>query len=106
MREPWQFMVLFLVTIGGIYAGIFSPTEAAAVGAFGAILLGVARPPADAARRCCSAIESTVVSLRHAVRHRVRRQLFSFFMVQTQLPDLLADGAHALNLSGLGGHDR
>ena len=29
MREPWQFMVLFLATIGGIYAGIFSPTEAA-----------------------------------------------------------------------------
>jgi TRAP-type C4-dicarboxylate transport system permease large subunit len=26
--------------------------------------------------------------------------LFSFFMVQTQLPGLLADGAHAANLSG------
>ena len=26
--------------------------------------------------------------------------LFSFFMVQTQLPNLLAQGAHALNLSG------
>jgi len=26
--------------------------------------------------------------------------LFSFFMVQTQLPNLLAEGAHALNLSG------
>src|SRR5689334_1837711 len=34
MREPWQFIVLFIVTIGGIYAGVFSPTEAAAVGAF------------------------------------------------------------------------
>ena len=54
MREPWQFMALFLVTIGGIYAGVFSPTEAAAIGAAGAILIGVARPPADAARRCCA----------------------------------------------------
>ena len=41
MKEPWQFMALFLVTIGGIYAGMFSPTEAASIGAFGAILLGV-----------------------------------------------------------------
>ena len=43
MKEPWQFVVLFLVTIGGIYAGIFSPTEAASIGAFGAIVLGIAR---------------------------------------------------------------
>ena len=41
MREPWQFMALFVVTIGGIYAGVFSPTEAASIGAFGAIVLGV-----------------------------------------------------------------
>ena len=29
MRDPWQFLALFLATIGGIYAGISSPTEAA-----------------------------------------------------------------------------
>ena len=33
MKGPWQFLALFLVTIGGIYAGVFSPTEAASVGA-------------------------------------------------------------------------
>src|SRR4051794_38589435 len=38
---PWQFLALFTVTIGGIYAGVFSPTEAAAIGAFGAIALGI-----------------------------------------------------------------
>jgi TRAP-type mannitol/chloroaromatic compound transport system permease large subunit len=32
-------MALFFVTIGGIYAGVFSPTEAASIGAFGAIVL-------------------------------------------------------------------
>ena len=25
--KPWQFLALFVVTIGGIYAGVFSPTE-------------------------------------------------------------------------------
>ncbi|GAA3731127.1 tripartite ATP-independent transporter DctM subunit [Spinactinospora alkalitolerans] len=33
--------VLFLVAIGGLFAGLFTPTEAAAVGAFGAIVIGV-----------------------------------------------------------------
>src|SRR5256885_5711551 len=31
---------LFVVTLGGIYFGYFSPTEAAAIGAIGALLLG------------------------------------------------------------------
>src|SRR5262247_2528484 len=34
LRKPWQFLALFVVTIGGIYAGVFSPTEAASIGAF------------------------------------------------------------------------
>jgi tripartite ATP-independent transporter DctM subunit len=40
LRGPWQFLSLFVISIGGIYAGVFSPTEAASVGATGAILLG------------------------------------------------------------------
>ncbi|WP_444985628.1 TRAP transporter large permease [Halomonas mongoliensis] len=37
------FLVLFLVIIGGIYLGIFTPTEAASVGAFGAFLFALQR---------------------------------------------------------------
>src|SRR5262247_941753 len=33
LRGAWQFLLLFIVTIGGIYLGIFSPTEAASIGA-------------------------------------------------------------------------
>src|SRR4029077_5400271 len=36
----WDVALLFTVTIGGLYAGWFTPTEAAAVGAMGALLLG------------------------------------------------------------------
>lgn len=35
----WQVALLFGVVLGGMYSGWFSPTEAAAVGAFGAVLL-------------------------------------------------------------------
>jgi len=34
---------LILLVLGGIYAGVFTPTEAGAVGAFGALLLAVAK---------------------------------------------------------------
>ena len=36
-------IVLFVLTIGGIFLGWFSPTQAGAVGAFGALLIGVFR---------------------------------------------------------------
>ncbi|WP_180901591.1 TRAP transporter large permease [Martelella soudanensis] len=39
----WPVIVLFGVVIGGIYFGIFSATEAAGIGAAGALLLGVLR---------------------------------------------------------------
>jgi tripartite ATP-independent transporter DctM subunit len=100
LREPWQFLVLFIVTIGGIYAGVFSPTEAAAVGAFGAIVIGVfgrRLAMADLLR----AIDSTVVVSSLLFVIVIGANLFSFFIVQTHLPELLLEGARAFNLSGL-----
>ena len=39
LKQTWQVLVLFLLELGGIYLGVFTPTEAGAVGAFGAILI-------------------------------------------------------------------
>jgi C4-dicarboxylate transporter, DctM subunit len=100
LREPWQFVALFVVTIGGIYAGIFSPTEAASIGAFGAILLGVLGRRMSW-RDLVRAIESTVVVSGVLFVIVIGANLFSFFIVQTHLPDLLLDGARTFNLSGL-----
>ncbi len=41
--QMWDAAALIVLVIGGIYAGLFSPTEAAAVGAGGAILLTALR---------------------------------------------------------------
>ena len=38
LLQMWDAIVLIVLVIGGIYAGLFSPTEAAAVGAGGALL--------------------------------------------------------------------
>ncbi|GBD44208.1 C4-dicarboxylate TRAP transporter large permease protein DctM [bacterium HR40] len=39
LREVRSVALLFLLVVGGIYGGVFSPTEAAAVGAFGTAFL-------------------------------------------------------------------
>jgi tripartite ATP-independent transporter DctM subunit len=99
LAGPWQFLTLFIATIGGIYAGIFSPTEAAAIGAFGVIVLGILgrRITID---RLWRSIEASVVMSCVLFVIIIGANLFSFFTVQTHLPILLADGARALHLPG------
>jgi tripartite ATP-independent transporter DctM subunit len=41
LSRTWEVLVLFLVVIGGIYLGVFTPTEAAGIGAFGAFLFAL-----------------------------------------------------------------
>jgi C4-dicarboxylate transporter, DctM subunit len=39
LKNTWATVVLFVLVLGGIYKGIFTPTEAGAIGAFGAIII-------------------------------------------------------------------
>lgn len=39
----WETLILFIIVIGGIYLGVFTPTEAAGVGSFGAFFCAVLR---------------------------------------------------------------
>ncbi|MBL8383139.1 MAG: TRAP transporter large permease [Burkholderiales bacterium] len=43
VREIWGVVVLFAVVMGGIYGGLFTATEGAGIGAFGAFLFALAR---------------------------------------------------------------
>jgi C4-dicarboxylate transporter, DctM subunit len=45
----WPIMLIFLVVFGGIYGGLFSPTEGAAVGAFGTFIAALGRRELDGA---------------------------------------------------------
>lgn len=41
LQRAWPFMTLFTLIVGGLYFGFFTPTEAAAVAMFVAVILGV-----------------------------------------------------------------
>lgn len=43
MRGLWAVVALFLIVMGGIYAGLMYPSAAGAVGAIGALLIGISR---------------------------------------------------------------
>ena len=41
LSNTWEVLTLFIVVIGGIYIGAFTPTEAAGIGAFGAFIFAI-----------------------------------------------------------------
>ena len=41
LKGTWHVLILFVIIIGGIYGGIFTPTEAGGVGAFGAVIISL-----------------------------------------------------------------
>jgi len=41
LNKGWSMVALFVIVLGGIYLGVFSVTEAAGVGAFGAFVIGL-----------------------------------------------------------------
>ncbi len=43
LARVWAILLLFVIVLGGIYLGVFTPTEAAAIGAMGAFLFALAR---------------------------------------------------------------
>jgi len=42
LKKVWPVLAIFILAVGGIYLGVFTPTEAGAVGAFGAFIFSMA----------------------------------------------------------------
>lgn len=88
-------MILFMLVIGGLYLGWFTPTEAGAAGAFGALMVGLLR------RRLSlkGIIQSLVETLRISAMVMLLMTgavLFGRFLTVSRLPFELADWATSL----------
>ncbi|MCW8881112.1 MAG: TRAP transporter large permease subunit, partial [Sedimenticola sp.] len=84
----WPVLLLFTIVIGGIYLGWFSPTEAAAIGAFGALLLaGLKRKlTQDVFLDCLGETASTSGMIFMIL---IGTALFNYFVETTGLPHQL-----------------
>lgn len=98
LTRTWSIIVLFIIVIGGIYSGIFTPTEAAGVGAFGALLIGVVRRKLNLIK-IFQASKETMVSTAMIFLILVGANIFTVFLGITELPMNLADYIGGLALS-------
>ena len=94
----WEFVLLFGVSVGGIYAGFFSPTEAAAVGSFMALMIGVVqgRLKGPALWHCFVETLKTSCMLFMIIICAI---VFSYFVVQARLPEMLVGWTQRMALS-------
>jgi tripartite ATP-independent transporter DctM subunit len=90
-------MILFLLVIGGLYAGWFTPTEAGAAGSFGAFLIGLARRKLSK-KEFVNAIAETIRISAMVVLLITGAVIFGRFLTVTRLPFELADWASSLNV--------
>ena len=97
----WDVALLFSLTFGGIYLGWFSPTEAAAVGAFGAGVVGLMRRrlPAAKAAECLGETVRITANLTLIV---LGSTIFSYFVVQSGIAKSLVGSIAGLGLAPWG----
>jgi tripartite ATP-independent transporter DctM subunit len=101
LKQVWATLVLFLTVIGGIYAGFFTPTEAAGFGAVGALFLGVVMGRLTLAMVWECLIE-TVQTTSMIFLILIGAILFSGFLSLSGTPALLGVWIVGLDLSPLG----
>lgn len=85
----WGMLVLFVLVIGGIYLGIFTPTEAGAIGAFGAFVVTILR------RRMSwgvliKTLESTLSITAMIFMIVIGAQIFNSFLALSGIPSMVA----------------
>jgi len=93
----WPIGVIFVVVIGGIYSGIFTPTEGAAFGAVGTGLIAFIRGRMNW-REWLDCLYGTATATGMIFLILLGADIFNVFLALTQLP---AEAARAIGTSGL-----
>ncbi|MDB9822351.1 TRAP transporter large permease [Deltaproteobacteria bacterium] len=90
LKYTWAMLALFFLVMGGIYGGWFTPTEAGAIGAFGAIVISAIAGKFTRENFFASILEAAQTT---AMMVLIIASAFIFmkFMVVSRLPDFLAN---------------
>ena len=101
LKQVWAPLLLFAFVIGGLYGGLFTPTEAGGMGAGGAALISVARGRLSR--------DDLLISLLQATRTAaavftvlIGAMLFGYFLTVTQTPQAVTGFITNLGLSPTG----
>lgn len=90
LKDTWEVLCLFLLIMGGIYGGLFTPTEAGAIGASGALLFGVIRRRLSW-KNLYDSLLATGRTTSMAFLVVIGTAIYGYFLTSTQLPMELAN---------------
>lgn len=101
LRDVWAPVLLFLLVIGGLYGGVFTPTEAGGVGACGAFILGVLRGKLGRAEIRSSLLQATRTAAA-VFTVLIGALLFGYFLTITQVPQKVTGFLTGLGIGAYG----
>jgi tripartite ATP-independent transporter DctM subunit len=98
LKGVWEVATLFLLVIGGLYLGVFTATEAAGIGAFGAFLCLVRRRKLtwENMKICLTSTSSTTGMMFMII---LGAMLLNYFLSITRLPFELASWIGGLEMN-------
>ena len=99
--DVWSPLLLFLFVIGGLYGGLFIPTEAGAVGAVGAFAIGVLRGKLSGASILQALLQATRTAAA-VFTVLIGALLFGYFLTITQTPQHVTGFLTGLGLGPYG----
>ena len=80
---------LFTLVIGGLYMGWFSPTEAAGVGAFGALIIALVKRRMNR-KNLFAALQETALTTAMVFTILIGANILGYFMTVSQIPESLS----------------
>ena len=101
LREIWAMLLLFVFVIGGMYGGLFTPTEAGGMGAGGAFLIGVLRGRLTGPDIRRSLLQATRTAAA-VFTVLIGALLFGYFLTVTQTPQKVTEFLIGLGIGKYG----
>ena len=101
LKDVWAPILLFVFVIGGLYGGLFTPTEAGGMGAGGSFLIGIARRrlSRDDILQCLLQATRTAAAVFSVLIGAI---LFGYFLTVTQTPQNVTEFVTGLGLGRYG----
>jgi len=97
LKGTWQVLLLFGIVMGGIWTGVFTATEGAAIGASGAFFLALANRRLSR-RKLLSSLKQASQTSAMAFAIVIGAMIFGYFLSVTRLPTELASWTVGLGL--------
>jgi tripartite ATP-independent transporter DctM subunit len=101
VRDVWATLLLFCFVIGGLYGGLFTPTEAGGMGAGGAFIIGVLRGRLNRADIRRSLLQATRTAAA-VFTVLIGALLFGYFLTVTQTPQKVTAFLTGLGIGSYG----